>query len=46
MTVDLENFIEEQYRQYITEGEEPNQDYIGLYEDITNEMLSVVLRDL
>ena len=39
MTIDLENFIEGQYRRYIPEGTEPSREYIVLYKDVTSEKL-------
>lgn len=43
MTVDLENFIEVQYRKYISNDGEPNQEYVTLYKDFEDEKLRILL---
>ena len=42
MTLDIENFIEGQYRRYISNGVEPNLEYIALYDGITDERLKTL----
>ena len=46
MTVDIENFIEGQYRRYFPDGIEPNQDYIELYRDFADEKLRLLFSSM
>ena len=42
MTVEIDNFVEGQYRRYFSDYAEPNLEYIALYDGVTDERLKTL----